>query len=124
MVTTQNYYLTAILALVLSGVSLAVGLANLIISQRNRLVDASEKKDSRAAEQAYKYSKEVQVSLKCCTSCPDTSGCFHDLAAFRYSSHLYNGSYSQNDPDALWDHSRHATHSRAVDSWLECCRMF
>lgn len=61
MVTTQTYYLTAILALVLSGVSLAVGLANLIISQRNRLVDASEKKDSRAAEQAYKYSKEVQA---------------------------------------------------------------
>jgi hypothetical protein len=69
MVTTQNYYLTAILALVLSGVSLAVGLANLVISQRNRLVDASEKKDSRAAEQAYKYSKEVQVRSKCCTSC-------------------------------------------------------
>jgi hypothetical protein len=59
MVTTQNYYLTAILALVLSGVSLAVGLANLVISQRNRLVDAAAQ---------------------------DTIGCFHDLAAFRYSS--------------------------------------
>lgn len=76
MVTTQTYYLTAILALVLSGVSLAVGLANLIISQRNRLVDASEKKDSRAAEQAYKYSKEVQVRLKICISCADTTDCF------------------------------------------------
>lgn len=82
MVTTQTYYLTAILALILSGVSLAIGLANLIVSQRNRLVDASEKKENRAAEQAYKYSKEVQVRLKCCTSCADTTGCFHDLAAF------------------------------------------
>lgn len=63
MVTTQTYYLTAIFALALSGVSLAIGLANLIIAQRNRLVDASEKMDSRAAEQAYKYSKEVQNVL-------------------------------------------------------------
>ncbi len=101
MVTTQTYYLTAIFALVLSGVSLAIGLANLIVSQRNRLVDASEKKENRAAEQAYKYSKEVQVGLKCCTSCADTTGCFHDFAAFRYSSHLYHGNYSQNDPEGL-----------------------
>ncbi|DBA71910.1 TPA: hypothetical protein ACH3X2_010956 [Trebouxia sp. C0005] len=103
MVTTQTYYLTAILALVLSGISLAIGLANLIISQRNRLVDASEKKDSRAAEQAYKYSKEVQVSMRCFTSCADTTGCFHDLAAFRYSSQFYNGTYSQTDPEAPYE---------------------
>ena len=63
MVTTQNYYLAAILALVLSGISLVLGIANLIIGQRNRRSDAEEKKESRAAEQAYKYSKEVQVTL-------------------------------------------------------------
>lgn len=61
MVTTQTYYLAAILALVLSGISLAFGVLNLIIGQRNRRIDAEERKESRAAEQAYKYSKEVQV---------------------------------------------------------------
>lgn len=62
MVTTQSYYLTAVLALILSGISLLVGVLNLIIGQRNRISDAAEKKESRAAEQAYKYSKEVQVT--------------------------------------------------------------
>ena len=63
MVTTKSYYLAAILALVLSGIGLTLGIANLIIAQRNRVSDAEDKKESRAAEQAYKYSKEVQVSF-------------------------------------------------------------
>lgn len=63
MVTTQSYYLAAILALVLSGISLAVGLANLIIAHINRQADKEDKKESRAADQAYKYSKEVQNVL-------------------------------------------------------------
>lgn len=63
MVTTQSYYLAAILALVLSGISLAVGLANLIIAHINRQADKEDKKESRAADQAYKYSKEVQVTV-------------------------------------------------------------
>ena len=62
MVTTQGYYLTAVLALILSGISLLVGILNLVIGQRNRLADLAEKQESRAAEQAYKYSKEIQVT--------------------------------------------------------------
>ena len=81
MVTTQTYYLTAVLALVLSGISLAIGVANLIIAQRNRLVDASDKKESRAAEQAYKYSKEVQVRARGETNCTRTAVCLGKLVS-------------------------------------------
>lgn len=38
-----------------------MGILNLVIGQRNRVADAAEKKENKAAEQAYKYSKEVQV---------------------------------------------------------------
>ena len=63
MIHVQTYYLTAVLALVLSGISLLVSLVNIIVSERHRKADRADKQANREAELAYKYSKEVQVSL-------------------------------------------------------------
>lgn len=52
---------TAVLALILGGAGLIFSIFNFYVSARNRRLDEEDKKDQRAAEQSYKYSKEVQV---------------------------------------------------------------
>ena len=63
MIHVQTYYLTAVLALALSGISLVVSLVSIAVSERHRKADRADKQASREADLAYKYSKEVQVSL-------------------------------------------------------------
>ena len=52
---------TAVLALILGGAGLIFSIFNFFVAARNRRLDEEDKKDQRAAEQSYKYSKEVQV---------------------------------------------------------------
>jgi hypothetical protein len=52
---------TAIIALILGGVGIIFTVFNLYVAARNRRLDEEDKQDQRAAEQSYKYSKEVQV---------------------------------------------------------------
>lgn len=52
---------TAVLALILGGAGLLFSIVNFVVAARNRRQDEEDKKDQRAAEQSYKYSKEVQV---------------------------------------------------------------
>lgn len=52
---------TAVLALILGGAGLIFSVFNFFVAARNRRLDEEDKKDQRAAEQSYKYSKEVQV---------------------------------------------------------------
>lgn len=63
MIHVQTYYLTAVLALILSGISLLVSLVSLAVSERHRKAERADKQASREADLAYKYSKEVQVSF-------------------------------------------------------------
>ena len=52
---------TAIMALILGDVGVIFTVFNLYVAARNRRLDEQDKHDQRAAEQSYKYSKEVQV---------------------------------------------------------------
>lgn len=62
MIHVQTYYLTAVLALALSGISLVVSLISIVLSERHRKADRADKQANREADLAYKYSKEVQAS--------------------------------------------------------------
>ncbi|DBA97048.1 TPA: Lipase-like pad4 [Trebouxia sp. C0004] len=54
---------TAVVALILGGVGIIFTVFNLYVTARNRRLDEEDKQDQRAAEQSYKYSKEVQNIL-------------------------------------------------------------
>ena len=60
---TSNTLPTAILAVVLSLVSLSVAVVNVILSLRNRRLDEADKQEQRQAEISYRFAASAAWSL-------------------------------------------------------------
>ena len=62
---TSNTLPTAILAVVLSLVSLSVAVVNVFLSLRNRRLDEADKQEQRQAEISYRYAASAAWGLWC-----------------------------------------------------------
>ena len=55
---------TAVIALFLGAIGVVFSVLNLYVAARNRRLDEEDRREQRAAELSYKYSKEIQVRQK------------------------------------------------------------